>query len=257
MPKQIKKSPADYHTLAAARGFRWLGPPAPNVQTKTGWECPHGHRWQTTYSIIRRGKGCPICAGNLPKTPADYQTLARQRGFAWLGPTVPNIQTKTGWECPQGHHWQAHYNSISQGSGCPFCSGHIPKTPADYRTLAQQRGFRWTGPEAPTTKHKTGWQCPQGHHWQTSYHLIRKGTGCPVCAWPPHHSRLPSGPDDYQTLAEKHHLRWIGPVVHSVRHQTGWTCQHDHYWWATYTEIKKGLGCPLCTHRGLSPDADL
>jgi hypothetical protein len=54
-----KKMPADYHALAEKRDFRWLGPEVPNAATKTGWECHQGHRWETTYSSIQQGTGCP------------------------------------------------------------------------------------------------------------------------------------------------------------------------------------------------------
>jgi len=40
---------------------------------------------------------------NKRKTPADYEALARERGFIWLGREVPNATTATGWQCGQGH----------------------------------------------------------------------------------------------------------------------------------------------------------
>ena len=84
MPR--KRTPADYHALAEKRGFHWLGPEVPNVDTRTAWECGFGHRWEATHSNLRRGSGCPFCAGVAPKTPADYHALAEERGFRWLGP---------------------------------------------------------------------------------------------------------------------------------------------------------------------------
>jgi hypothetical protein len=79
------------------------------------------------------------------KTPADYHALAEKRGFRWLGPEVPNIQTKTRWEYEEGHQWEAIYSSIQRGTGCPFCAGSLPKTLEDYRALAEERGFRSPG----------------------------------------------------------------------------------------------------------------
>ena len=116
-----RKTPADYHTLAQKRSFRFLGPEVLNVNTKTGWQCAEGHQWQARYNHIQQGRGCPTCTGKSPKTPADYEALAQGRGFHWLGPEVANTLTKTGWQCAQGHHWQARYNDIRQGGGCPTC----------------------------------------------------------------------------------------------------------------------------------------
>jgi hypothetical protein len=142
-----RKTPADYHALAEKRGFRWLGLKVPGVRAKTTWECEDGHQWQASFDSVRRGSGCPVCAGNLPKEPADYHAIAEKRGFRWLGPEVPNTQTRTDWKCAQGHQWQGRYGDIQQGKGCPICGGRLRKEPADYHALADKRGFRWLGPE--------------------------------------------------------------------------------------------------------------
>ncbi len=178
----VPKTPADYHALAEERGFRWLGPQVPNVQAKTNWECAKGHQWQTSYHPIRRGTGCPVCAGKAPKTPADYYALAEERGFRWLGPEVPSVQSKTNWECAKGHRWQARYTHIRRGTGCPACAGVLPKTADDYHALAKKRSFRWLGPQVSTVQAKTNWQCEKGHQWQARYNNLRRGTGCPICA---------------------------------------------------------------------------
>lgn len=118
----IRKKPKDYHAMAKKRGFKWLGSEVTNVDTKTIWECDKGHKWETTYQNIQRKHGCLICANQIPKKPTDYYALAKKKNFQWLGPEVPNIHTKTGWECDNGHCWEARYADIEhKGSGCPIC----------------------------------------------------------------------------------------------------------------------------------------
>lgn len=116
-----RKTANDYHVLAGARGFKWLGSMIPsNVCTKTLWECSMGHQWETAYHTIKGSKtGCPYCAGNVRKIPADYHALAEKRGFKWIGPAVSNVGTKTTWECEHGHHWQAAYDYIRGGARLP------------------------------------------------------------------------------------------------------------------------------------------
>jgi hypothetical protein len=242
----MPKTPADYFALAEERGFRWLGPEVPNVITKTGWECENGHRWEAIYDSIRSGTGCPFCYGNVPKMPADYQALAEDRGFRWLGPEVPNTATKTEWECAQGHRWEATYTDVRRGSGCPFCCGNIPKKPADYFALAAERGFRWLGPEVPNVVTKTGWECEKGHRWEAIYSSIQRGTGCPVCATERIADALRRKPQDYQLLAERRGFRWLGPEVPDIHTKTGWKCKQGHQWEATYGSIRSGTGCPCC-----------
>ena len=76
-------------------------------------------------------------------TTVGYRIIRGGRGFKWLGPKVATVREKTTWECPQGHRWQARYTDVRRGSGCPGCRERAAKTPADYRALAKERGFRW------------------------------------------------------------------------------------------------------------------
>jgi hypothetical protein len=173
--------------LAADRGFRWLGPEVPDTKTKTQWECEQGHKWEARYNDIHQEYGCPYCAiervaDQKRNKPDDYHALATTAGLLWLGPEVPNVNTKTGWECEQGHQWEACYNDIQQGNRCPHCAGTMPKTPGDYHALAAARGFRWLGPEVPNTGTRTWWECDQGHRWEARYDNIKQGTSCPSCA---------------------------------------------------------------------------
>jgi hypothetical protein len=120
--ERTRKKPDDYHALARARGFRWLGPEAPNTHVKTWWECAEGHRWEMRYNAIQQGGGCPICARERRrKQPDDYRALAARRCFEWLGPRVSTIVEKTGWKCERGHRREAAYASVARGTGCPHC----------------------------------------------------------------------------------------------------------------------------------------
>lgn len=176
-----RKLPADYHHMAESRGFRWIGPEVPNIFTGTGWQCEQGHRWMARYGNISTGRGCPFCSNRIPKVAKDYWVLAKRRGFKWLGPEAPTTEDKTEWECQFGHRWSATYQKIRKGKGCPYCYGNVPKTPNDYRALAESRGFIWVGLEAKGVKVKTIWECQYGHRWEATYHHIDGGTGCTYC----------------------------------------------------------------------------
>lgn len=120
---RLPKTPADYHALAAERGFEWLGPEASNIKVKTHWRCPEGHIFSMRYNSVQQGQGCPYCAGLAPKTAADYHTLAQKRGLEWIGDLPLNIKSKTNWRCNQGHAFQISYNELFNDRNCPYCSG--------------------------------------------------------------------------------------------------------------------------------------
>lgn len=169
-----------YEALAKARGFEWLGPESPNNYTKTNWRCPRGHEWRTTFSVIRRGSGCPRCLHRIEDR--DYHAAAAACGIEWVGKEAKNVKLKTQWRCKSGHEWETPYNTIRRGHGCPYCAGVVPKRAEDYRSIAELRGFSWEGPEVPTGDVKTNWRCQFGHGWAAPHTSIQQGTGCPRCS---------------------------------------------------------------------------
>jgi very-short-patch-repair endonuclease len=248
-----RKTPADYRALAEKRDFTWIGPPVSNNQSKTGWQCQHGHNWKATYGNIQQGSGCPYCAGKAPKTESNYKYLAKKSGFRWLGPEVPNVGTKTGWQCQHGHTWEATYNNIQRGTGCPYCAEKAPKTEDDYKNLSKERGFKWLGPKTQTTKEATIWECSKKHSWLASYNQILSGTGCPQCYNDIRGDATRLTPDDYHTIAEEKGLKWLGPEVKDTKTITVWQCAEGHKWSTKYNTIATGHGCPYCA--GVIPKA--
>jgi very-short-patch-repair endonuclease len=180
-----RKTEQDYQNVGKSSGIRWVGTKRPkNVLLETWWECSEGHKWEATYSSIQQGSICPRCAiENRKRHGWDYHYLAKSRGFKWADSKLPKyVIDKTWWECEEGHKWEAHYNSIQQGSGCPICSNRVPKTEGDYHDIAKSRGFKWVGVVLPKdTKDITWWECEKGDRWKARYHDIQQGSGCPTC----------------------------------------------------------------------------
>jgi very-short-patch-repair endonuclease len=173
--------------------------------------------------------------------PQNYHDLAESRGFKCLNPEVPTTKTKTTWQCAEGHTWEATYGNVQQGSGCPYCVGKAPKTPQDYYHLAESRGLIWLGPEVPTTKTKTTWQCAEEHTWEATYNNILKGSSCPHCA-----GNAPKTLQDYHDLAESRGFKCLNPEVPTTKTKTTWQCAEGHTWEADYHSIQQGTGCPYC-----------
>lgn len=247
-----KRKSKDYYAFAMLRGFHWTGFEIPiNTHIKTKWMCEYGHQWEATYHSIHQGAGCPYCAGNVPKTSMDYHSLAKEMNFKWLGPEVSNTGIKTWWQCSRGHKWEAVYNSLGAGHGCPKCSAKRIATlkrrkPTDYHTLAKERGFVWLGPEVCSNSIKTWWQCNRGHKWEAAYGNISQGKGCPICAMDIRAEKRRVKPADYHILADERSFTWLGPKVPTVSTKTWWECTRGHKWEAVYNSIQQGSGCPTC-----------
>ena len=192
------------------------------------------------------------------RTPAHYHALAGRRNAWWLGPEVPNANTRTCWACRScGHEWRAIYNSLQRGTGCPVCgiarrARTQSRKPDEYRALAGERGLVWHGPPVRNISPKTGWECPQGHRWLASFGKIHWGRGCPTCARHQHAERSRAnrhGPEEYRHLAEANGFRWRGPQVTSANAKTLWECGAGHRWRASYHKIASGRRCPVCAPR--------
>ena len=238
--QQRRYKPKDYYTLAQEKGFTWLGPEVKRTQEPTGWRCPKGHEWYTKYNTIQQGRGCPFCAGVVPKTSDDFQALAQEQGFKWLGTKVTNTYTHTKWECAKGHVWSAPYKEIRIGRGCPNCA---KKQDDDYHTMAASRDLFWLGPKPSDVTKKTNWRCKLCNcDWKAPYSSLQQGSSCPQCAV----GRQRKQPDDYHAVAQISGLEWLGPEVKSNKIKTNWQCNLGHVWKSTYDSIQGGHGCPVC-----------
>jgi hypothetical protein len=245
MPK--KKTAADYELLAQSIGYHWLGPEVENTKEKTFWLCDRGHKLEKSYGRIKSGRKCLQCATEASRnTPEDYHDIAQLHGFEWLGPEVTGVMIKTWWRCNRNHKWQAKYNHIKNGKGCPYCADCKQKTSEDYHELARIKGgFTWLGPMVTNNSTKTGWLCDVGHKFNTTYTVLRtsKGKGCPYCAGKAHKTA-----DDYHDLAARYGYHWLGnELPPTVFGKTLWQCDRGHQWKNPFHQLDYNHGCPQCS----------
>jgi very-short-patch-repair endonuclease len=190
-----RRTPEEYHALAAKHGLRWTGSYPESANHRTEWECRQGHRWMTTYVRIKRGCGCARCAraAHLERCAAErhdeaaYRAAGEAAGMDWLGPPVESANAKTGWRCRAcGRKWTESYHKLASGRGCPRCRldrrNERLRIPAEqYRALARRRGFVWLGPRPTQSVRPTRWRCPRGHVWESPYVCVFRGSGCHEC----------------------------------------------------------------------------
>jgi len=135
------------------------------------WECVEGHTWFSTIrDRVRKGAGCPFCAGKLasptnclafvaPETVKMWHPSKNLPETPWT--VVAKSSRKFWWLCGHGHEWFAPpHNVVGLNSGCPRCvntrdsrreqacrivleqlTGHsFPKTKPDW--LRSRRGYQ-------------------------------------------------------------------------------------------------------------------
>lgn len=179
------------------------------------WKCPDcGHEWQCSInSMTRPGRyGCAECSkkkrgiaytkqvvkqvGSLAETRPD---LAKEWHPTKNGTLSPNDISSgrfqaVWWLCSQcGYEWKASPNNRKKGSGCPCCSGRVPKSGLnDLATLYPELLKEWDYQKnidleprllLPGSGKKAWWKCSKcDHEWQTTIATRTKGHGCPKCS---------------------------------------------------------------------------
>lgn len=262
----VRCTQEDYLALAEEHNLKWLGKELPKTShTRTDWFCQAcNHVWQSTYQRIRFGKGCPYCAGNAPKTPQDYEFLAKDHQLQWLGPLPANTASHTTWKCLQcGATWETSYRSVANHCGCPKCgrvvtSAKLHTPPSEYTLLAEQIGYRWLGPEVKRGIETTYWLCAQHHRFSSSYKNFRKiilrgALPCRICFLRDWTQRKRKTEEDFHKLATEKGMIFLGPMPLSSRTNTFWQCQCGSVFEASYQSIfyNRGL-CSSCALRSRS-----
>ena len=97
--------------------------------------CIEDHTWKVAPdAILSKGRGCPICAGNIRKTTLQYneELIAKKLNYTAIGPYI-NWRSSISHRCNTCEYiWNAIPNNILSGQGCPSCAkyGFDPDSPA-------------------------------------------------------------------------------------------------------------------------------
>jgi DNA-directed RNA polymerase subunit RPC12/RpoP len=237
---------------------------------KYWWLCELGHSWKASANT-RQKSSCPVCAGR--KVEAGFNdlfslkpTLAAQWDYSknTLKPTEVTLGSGrfVWWICDKGHSWETRVADRQQGSGCPYCSGHLAiPGETDLATVKPELLAEWDyakndniKPEqiASQSNMYVWWKCKFGHSWCAPVSRRYIGRGCPVCAGLiavkgfndlqshfPHiakqwdFSKNRKKPDEFTAYSNKY--AW-------------WVCEKGHSWKALINNrTSKGRGCPYCS----------
>jgi hypothetical protein len=100
---------------------------------KFWWKCDVcEHDWQAKCSSVKRGTGCPACAGKVPTSENNlsvtHPELAKEFHPILNEPlttktVLAGTHKKLWWKCPVcEHEWKTRgSNRVNRGSGCPPC----------------------------------------------------------------------------------------------------------------------------------------
>lgn len=176
--------------LAADHGGVCLSTEYGGGRLRYRFRCAEGHEWDTAGDSVVRGTWCRRCSfaearvrGRTRDGLQRLQQAAKKRGGVCLSPRYEGTAQRYAVRCAQGHEWQAFGASILKGAWCQKCAFEKRRlTIEEARQVARERGGQCLSDIYRSWDTKMSWVCHQGHHWHTTFGLIRQGHWCPECA---------------------------------------------------------------------------
>jgi hypothetical protein len=179
---RLRRSLADMHRLAHARGGRCLSGAYAGDDTKLLWQCAERHRWWSRPRTVARS-WCPRCAGAPRYTVEDMQVLAAKHAGQCLSTTYAGVGTKLRWRCAVGHEFRATPADLRRSkSFCPECRSVKPGTLAEMQAIARSRGGKCLSRRYVNSYSHLAWACARGHRWRAVPYSVKRGRWCARCA---------------------------------------------------------------------------
>jgi len=159
-----------------------------NPKTKLKCRCNiDGCEWETFWSNLRNGKGCPKCGGSLRLTLEEVIDKINiiSPNIQILSDVYINADTNLKCKCIiDGNEWDADWHHLQRGHGCPVCGGSIRLT-----MEKAKENINKTSPNIEILSDiyinaETELQCRckiHGSIWLTNYRNLYTGMGCPEC----------------------------------------------------------------------------
>jgi len=247
----------DFDKIAHKRNFVWLGIAPVKTSELTTWRCNQGHIFEANISNMaddRTKTFCPQCSSAYrTKTANDYHTLAKRRNFLWVGDNVPTyVKIKTQWQCSLGHTFEANFNNVNSGKGCPECrlqtmreTQYARRIPIEkYIEFANANGFELVDTVVYGIDYKVQWKCPFSHTWQKSFYDMQEQPYCPQC----NRRYQPKSLQDYIELGKRFELTLIGEIPSRTIYKATWRCKVGHNFDLDFDHLngKRSNGCPEC-----------
>lgn len=233
-------------------------------KTKVNIVCPsHGSFEQSPYVHINLKCGCPICAGNVNKTSAQFIQEARQvHGDKYSYDLVEyrSGKLKVSIECPEHGIFLQTPSAHLRGAGCPGCSGNKKLTREAFILAANsihEGKYDYSKVQFTNSQIKVLILCPEhGWFWQEpTKHLC--GKGCPTCARNQRGLEQRISLSDFIKRARSVHG---STYDYSKSEYLGFhepiciICQKHGEFWQKPSNHLLGNGCPVCSNSKLEDE---
>lgn len=216
------------------------------------WKCRVCRcRWRTSINNrtnLVNSTGCPSCNGYQLNSLVDLQDHARLRRGKCLSTKYYNSKSKYDWRCESSHDWSATWNSIRNGSWCPYCSGHFGHGIHDLKQYAASKGGHCLSSVYLGSRSSYLWKCEKAHRWESSWMSVKRGSWCPKCRG--FNKTLLEANREIHVLG----FKLIANEFLGTNFKYDFRCSKDHTWNAKFSLLR---GCPYCAGQKPTPENNL
>jgi len=144
--------------------------------------CDEGHSHQTTYYVMKKGRGCAYCS-NRKVFFKDIKTSFENDGYTLLitEEEYVNARTHLPYICPKGHKHSITLYNWKTGKRCPYCSGRDRKTFEVVSKSFKLEGYTLLTDVYIDCRQYMPYVCPKGHHHKTTWTNWQSDSRCPYC----------------------------------------------------------------------------
>lgn len=220
-----------------------------------------GHIWKTNANKLLQGRGCPKCAGKVKVTYKDLLSIVKNNNITVLSKKedLKNSRSYIKLKCDiDKYEWEASYNSLQRGHGCPKCAGNNRRTYADLKEILESSGKVKILSNILDITDSKGFiknkgyvklQCLEDMYiWEAPIGNVIHKSGCPKCGGTLRRT--------YEDIKESIEVKGTIEVLTRkeeythMRDKIHVKCLIDNNeWYSTPADILHGYGCPLCGHK--------
>jgi len=145
------------------------------------------HKWKTNWESLRKGIGCPSCAGNLKLTLSGIKTILKNNNSTVeiISKEYKNANSKLNVKCTIcGNEWFSPWATLKKGCSCLLCSHTAPLSMRIIKTRLYDinKSIKIIDNIYINTTTKLTCSCKVcGHIFEKDWGHLSRGQGCPKC----------------------------------------------------------------------------
>ena len=206
------------------------------------------HKWTTSLSSVHNlGSGCPKCAGVAALSKEDCAKRIKNRPIELIYYVGRTNSNKSKFKCNHcSHEWEASFNNIDQGDGCPKCSKTRKLTSGEWDKRLSGRPLKMIKYSGNVSS-KSTFKCTLcSNIWDATLHNVgHLKQGCPKCV---NKFRLSECECSNRLIDRPLKIVKYGGKVDSKSIFKCNVCSNT--WSSCYSNVVAGSGCPNCAKKG-------